>query len=327
MPWCPNCKTEYREGITHCADCKAELVADINTRAEKLKNATAMVVKVDGNQEAFAQKFADFLEYSKIAANVVKEDDGMLAVYTAPQDFNTAKRLFKAFYSVESERMQKAAEEAFLAGKEVEEAFFAEDDDENGANATEVPEESFFAEDEDAEEETTEQNSEKRYGSAVSRYEDYRSSGSVFTTLGVLGVVFAILNLVGVVSIFNTFSAGVLLVFFGFFLGMGIFSYVKSGKLKESAEKEKELVENVKLWLAKNVTEEALEAFDEASVRTIAIEDDETLARTEDILYLNRIDGIREAVVKLFPEINPSLAEQLVEEFYAEHFEVSSELE
>ena len=29
MPWCPNCKTEYREGITHCADCKTELVADL----------------------------------------------------------------------------------------------------------------------------------------------------------------------------------------------------------------------------------------------------------------------------------------------------------
>lgn len=26
MPWCPNCKFEYKEGITHCADCGAELV-------------------------------------------------------------------------------------------------------------------------------------------------------------------------------------------------------------------------------------------------------------------------------------------------------------
>ena len=325
MPWCPNCKTEYREGITHCADCKAELVATIDTRAEKLKNATAMVVKVDGNQEAFAQKFADFLEYSKIPATIEKEKDGMLAVYTDPQDFNTAKRLFKAFYSVESERIQKAAEEAFLAGQEVEEAFFAEENGETGSS-NEPTKEEFFPE-EDDEEEVSEQNSEKRYGSAVSRYEDYRSSGSVFTSLGIFGVIFAILNLCGVFSIFNTFSTGVLLVFFGFFLGMGIYSYWKAGKLKESAETEKELVENIKLWLAKNITEDALEAFDEVSVKTIATEDDETLARTEDLLYLNRIDGIREAVVKLFPEINPSLAEQLVEEYYAEHFEVSSEIE
>lgn len=26
LPFCPNCKTEYREGFTHCADCGAPLV-------------------------------------------------------------------------------------------------------------------------------------------------------------------------------------------------------------------------------------------------------------------------------------------------------------
>lgn len=28
MPWCPKCKTEYREGFTICADCGSELVAE-----------------------------------------------------------------------------------------------------------------------------------------------------------------------------------------------------------------------------------------------------------------------------------------------------------
>ena len=28
MPWCPKCKTEYREGFTVCADCGSELVAE-----------------------------------------------------------------------------------------------------------------------------------------------------------------------------------------------------------------------------------------------------------------------------------------------------------
>lgn len=30
MPWCPNCKDEYREGITVCADCGATLVDDLS---------------------------------------------------------------------------------------------------------------------------------------------------------------------------------------------------------------------------------------------------------------------------------------------------------
>ena len=30
MSWCPNCKTEYREGIEKCADCGAVLVSSLN---------------------------------------------------------------------------------------------------------------------------------------------------------------------------------------------------------------------------------------------------------------------------------------------------------
>ena len=30
MPWCPKCETEYREGITVCADCGSELVEELS---------------------------------------------------------------------------------------------------------------------------------------------------------------------------------------------------------------------------------------------------------------------------------------------------------
>ncbi|PKM90970.1 MAG: hypothetical protein CVU87_00170 [Firmicutes bacterium HGW-Firmicutes-12] len=30
MPWCPNCKTEYREGFDICSDCAVELVDNLN---------------------------------------------------------------------------------------------------------------------------------------------------------------------------------------------------------------------------------------------------------------------------------------------------------
>lgn len=29
MPWCPICKTEYREGFSRCSDCETELVEEI----------------------------------------------------------------------------------------------------------------------------------------------------------------------------------------------------------------------------------------------------------------------------------------------------------
>ncbi len=30
MPWCPVCKNEYREGITHCPDCDVDLVDELS---------------------------------------------------------------------------------------------------------------------------------------------------------------------------------------------------------------------------------------------------------------------------------------------------------
>ena len=29
MPWCPKCKSEYRDGFTVCADCGSELVDEL----------------------------------------------------------------------------------------------------------------------------------------------------------------------------------------------------------------------------------------------------------------------------------------------------------
>ena len=34
MPWCPNCKTEYRDGFTTCADCGAQLVDNLADEPE-----------------------------------------------------------------------------------------------------------------------------------------------------------------------------------------------------------------------------------------------------------------------------------------------------
>lgn len=319
MPWCPNCKTEYREGITHCADCKAELVADLNTRAEKLKNATAMVAKIDREHKAFIQKCVDFFEYSGVSANIVEEDDGMVAVYTTPEEFKNARRLFQAFYSVESERLQKAAEEAFLSGNDVEEAFFA-DDEEDDAEAEAKQKPSSFVP-----VAPTNNSSGKRYGNAFSRYDDYRTSGSTFTVLGCLGIIFGILSLIGVIPFFNSaYSSAVLLIVFGIFLILGIFSYVKAGKLKAAALEEKEITEKANLWLEQTVTEDILTKLDTVTKNLIAEEetdDDEIIGRTDELLYLNRIDFLRELLLREFPDLTPSFAEQLVEEFYNKKFE------
>ncbi len=301
MPWCPNCKTEYREGITHCADCKMELVAEYKDVV--LKNATALLVQVETEQQEFINKLQKFLEYSGITSASL-EEEGLTAIYVGPEDLNKAKKCFKAFYSVENEMvMQKAAEAAFMKGQEFD--YFG--DDEEGEEADEeLVRELFESEKEDAE--ASEERAAAKYVSAASRYEDYRTSGITFTVLGGFGVIFALLNFMEVFTLFgSTFSSVVLFVMFGIFLALGIFSFNKANQLKESAELENKTVTEAKEWMEKNFTKDML---NDSSDNT---ENDVT---SEELLYMERLDELVKRLLEAFPDLKHSLAEQLVEEFF-----------
>lgn len=315
MPWCPNCKTEYREGITHCADCKAELVADYKDVLSQ--NATEALIKVDREHNVFAHKLKDFLAYSGVPS-VVQNEGELLGVYVTPEDLKKAKKCFKAFYSVEAEMvMQRAEEAAFLKGEEYEDYF---GDDEEEAAPESSDEEAFDADILKYKTETpysvSALKTEKRFVSAASRYEDYRSSGYTFTVLGTLGVGFALLNFMDVISLFgSTFSSTILFLMFGIFLGLGIFSFVKAGTLKNEALIEQKLIENVKAWMQANITKELL-----SSVSDVTGSGNEE-GQTEELLYLDRIDKLLKLVHTAFPTLHDSLAEQLLEEFCNEQLE------
>lgn len=57
MPWCPQCKNEYKEGITVCADCDCELLPDEN---EEYKPLTF------GSKEELSD-LVNFLKYNDIS--------------------------------------------------------------------------------------------------------------------------------------------------------------------------------------------------------------------------------------------------------------------
>ena len=59
--WCPKCKNEYVEGITHCADCGMELVESLNAKVSQEENAfeastieNASFADIDSNAAANA---------------------------------------------------------------------------------------------------------------------------------------------------------------------------------------------------------------------------------------------------------------------------------
>lgn len=314
MPWCPNCKTEYREGITVCADCKTELVAEY--KDVLLKNATELLVKVDTEHRIFTQKLHDFLEYSNISSVLLTEND-MVGVYVAPEDFKKAKKCFKAFYSVETEiSMQHAEEAAFLKGEDFLDYFGDDDEEESDAADHENPPESPLSSYRNTAAVDSETTRETKYSSAISKYEDYRSSGYTFTVLGALGIGFALLNFLGVFSLFGSaFSSTVLFLMFGIFLALGIFSFMKASSLKDATETEKQQISDAKEWMQQTFTKEFLASL---------TNDDSTIAehmQTAELLYLERVDQLVGMLHSAFPLLHETLAEQLIEEFCNQNFE------
>lgn len=306
MPWCPKCKTEYREGITVCADCKVELVAEYKDAL--LQDATEMLVKVDAEHQMFVKKMHDFLEYSGIPSVVLTEGD-MIGVYVAPENYKQAKKCFKAFYSVETElvSLQQAAETAFMKGEEFD--YFGEEDGEED-ESTDAKTADFFDDRQKTTASGSDETNKEKYTSAATKYEDYRSSGVTFTVLGVLGVGFALLNFIDVIDLFgNNFSCFVLFAVFGIFLALGIFSFSKADQLKESAENEKKLVAEANEWMEKNFSLDMLVSLDDNGENT------SDGLRPKEILYMDCIDKLVERLLEAFPDLHDSLAEQLVEDF------------
>lgn len=125
MPWCPNCKTEYQEGITECADCKTALV-------DRLTDD--LVPFFQAEDRKIAAKLANFFIYSDLnAALIHDEENDCYIVAIDPKKQMEAKKLYQAFYMVESERMLNGESDIFPFGQETDkkQAASSDEDDES----------------------------------------------------------------------------------------------------------------------------------------------------------------------------------------------------
>ena len=59
MPWCPKCETEYREGITVCADCGSVLVDDLSDKKA--------VVEIETISQSMEEVLQDMSEEEVVA--------------------------------------------------------------------------------------------------------------------------------------------------------------------------------------------------------------------------------------------------------------------
>ena len=77
MPYCPDCKTEYREGFTTCSDCGKQLVGGTPTENTNAENATP---KQTASNEMILLTLADDQFECDLICNMLRES-GIPAVH------------------------------------------------------------------------------------------------------------------------------------------------------------------------------------------------------------------------------------------------------
>lgn len=105
MPWCPECRSEYREGFTHCADCNAKLIEENPQVQEDFMNEHIEWVFLQNFSESETYIVETFLEVEDIPVlKQRKEAGGYLKIsaeisifgvdlYVPSEDLNRAKEL------------------------------------------------------------------------------------------------------------------------------------------------------------------------------------------------------------------------------------------
>lgn len=91
MPWCPECKNEYREGIKLCAECQVELVDHLEDeteqndkfeKQEKIAHLQAMLAAEREEQESEETMEEESVVYRAYQNSAAKAEDNRASAYT-----------------------------------------------------------------------------------------------------------------------------------------------------------------------------------------------------------------------------------------------------
>ena len=324
--FCPKCQNEYKEGITICPECNTELVESLSDIKAPDKN----VVAVSVTDEKLSDKIVKYLEhigidsYAEVTEETVEESDDVFNGETEGElseseslEGEALKSEIPANESSESEDIpsENASDshvkhviniyvpEHSLKEAKKEIAVILKVETEN--KLKENPEEAL-KEAEEAKEEMMELVNNKAPKSARERFDDYMSSGEMLIILGIAAIIFTVLNMMGVISLFTGSATLWLWLVIGILVTVaGFLSIVNAKKIKSDIKTEEKTDEDINLFLKTNITAEVLDKLNEDRL-------------SEEVLYLKKMDFIKDRVMEAFPDANVNHAEELIEKFYDE---------
>ncbi|MBQ7765738.1 MAG: hypothetical protein IJ397_02715 [Lachnospiraceae bacterium] len=286
MPWCPNCKTEYREGIEKCADCGSTLVKSLNEE--------------DRVEESCSLLFGDEKHVKMIEDHLRKEG-------------------FSSVFSTKAQHIQLKGEDADQSNKY---ELFVSDEEREGAVkcAAEFmrstnPQALEAAQNPDSPRVVTRKAAPaKEFKTVEEKRSELKSSGIMLTAFGVAGIVFMVLVILGVVPMnFSGFNAiiaySIMGIFFGALLVSGIVSFVSLKNTGSEGETEKAKLKELDEWCAANLTKEIVE-------KNVPGDVDE-----DEQVYFERFDYMKNSILGAFSDLGDDYAEYYTEQKYSEYFE------
>ncbi len=231
--WCPECKIEYQEGITICAECGAKLVE--GTESDFL--ISVLCTLEDGD---VADKLMEYLEFSGIEKAVKKEENGTYVITVPKEQFNQAEKFLRGFLLAMKESSEQKQQAVSVSSEDME-----SDTDYN----------------------YTDEESGKTYTKKADEYKDAKFSGMTFIIFGIIGIAYITLCKFGIIPLnYSNIIFICLLCMFSAFLIGGAVSIAKSKKIKSQIGEEESLTSELKLWIDKNVTGEMVESWKDKSV-------------------------------------------------------------
>lgn len=307
MPWCPNCKTEYRKGITMCNDCGTELV-------EELEEVSDYVVLCPIEKEEVAQKLVKYFTYSNIESYYeYSEKELCYPVYVHEPELKKAKKAFDAFYIVESEAMIKDAttvtdSEAPLDSEKEYEIQDLEDllnlDDEENA-----PSSSSKLEEEEKEKITSMMYDGGAYEKKSEKSKELRSTAITFFAFGIGGIILVILNALGILSLIHGPLPYIVMTgLFLAFIAIGANSVTRAKKTAKEAIEEEAMTTKINQYLGDTLTEQFLESMKDSNL-------------SDEANFIKVMEAIKVIVVKEFGTLDGAYLDYIVEEYYNNHFE------
>lgn len=231
MPWCPNCKNEYVEGITRCVDCGCDLVDSLED-ADKEGLFFGKIREIE--------LIYDFLSKSGIKSLTIKdsEEDDIKEIWVSSKEKDKAMRLLMMFVQMQREEQVKQIRENGEPDAEEQQAVSVK-------KRTAL---------------------EPAYEAASQKAENFRAGAHTLLIMGIIGIIFLAGVLLGIVPIrLSGFSGlmtgGVMGFLFIVFIIMGAQSLKSSKKYEGKAKEETALQEELRRWCNENLSAEKLDAM------------------------------------------------------------------